>query len=122
MFTLPTARFWNITFRTLHIGVMAGLVGGHVFDIPRARIVPWLLATIGTGLVLTGIETGGRLKWVYQGRGIFVLCKLALLGLIPWLWDQRVVILMGVIIIASVGSHMPGRFRYYSVVHRRVLD
>jgi hypothetical protein len=29
--------------------------------------------------------------------------------LIPWLWDYHVAILVVVIIIASVGSHMPGR-------------
>jgi hypothetical protein len=26
-----------------------------------------------------------------------------------------------VVVIASVGSHMPGRFRHYSVVYRRVI-
>jgi multidrug efflux pump subunit AcrB len=29
--------------------------------------------------------------------------------------------LLAVIVLASVGSHMPARFRYYSVVDRRVL-
>ncbi len=48
--------------------------------------------------------------------------KLILLSLIPWLWDYRVPILGVVIVIACVGSHMPARFRYYSVIHRRVLD
>ena len=32
------------------------------------------------------------------------------------------VALLIVIVFASVGSHMPARFRYYSVIHRRVLD
>ena len=40
--------------------------------------------------------------------------KLALLVLIPWLWEYRVAILAVVIVLASVGSHMPARFRYYS--------
>jgi len=118
----PTTRFWNIAFRTLHIAVMAPLVGGHVFAISKTRLYPWLYATIGTGLVLILIETGLQAKWSYQGRGMFVWVKLALLCLIPWFWNQRAAILMIVIVLASVGSHMPGRFRYYSVLHRRVLD
>ncbi len=122
MLARPTTRFWNIAFRTLHIGALAPLVGGHVFNIPAPSLVPWLTATIGTGLVLMAIETGLQLKWFYQGRGLAVLGKLALLGLIPIVWNVRVAILMTVIVIASVGSHMPGRFRYYSVLHGRVLD
>ena len=48
--------------------------------------------------------------------------KLGLLALIPWAWNFRAPILFAVIVIASVGSHMPGRFRYYSMIHRRVLE
>jgi hypothetical protein len=51
-----------------------------------------------------------------------VLSKLALLGTIPFLWAYRVPILLSILVIASVGSHMPSRFRYDSFVHRRVLD
>jgi len=36
-------------------------------------------------------------------------------------WEQRVWLLMLVLVIGSVGSHMPGRFRYYSLLHRRVI-
>jgi hypothetical protein len=51
-----------------------------------------------------------------------VYAKILLMCLIPWIWEYRVTILMLIVVIASVGSHMPGRFRYYSVLHRRVLD
>ena len=119
---IPYARAWNIAFRTAHIGVSSVLVGGHVFDVPRDRLLPWLYATIITGLVLVLIEAFPRLVWFCQGRGLFVIAKLILLGLIPWMWAYRVPILFVVVIIASVGAHMPGRFRYYSVIHRRVLE
>lgn len=49
------------------------------------------------------------------------LAKLALLCLVPLAWEYRVPILLLVVVIASVGSHMSGRFRYYSVVYRRVI-
>ena len=29
-------------------------------------------------------------------------------------------VLLAVVVIASVGSHMPARFRYYSVIYRKV--
>ncbi|MHB8863183.1 MAG: hypothetical protein ACYC6N_12305 [Pirellulaceae bacterium] len=119
---LPYARAWNIGFRTAHIAVSGVLVGGHVFDVSPARLLPWLWATILTGGMLVVLETFPRLQWCYQGRGLFVWGKLILLGLIPWFWVYRVPILLAVIILASVGSHMPARFRYYSVIHRRVLD
>jgi hypothetical protein len=68
------------------------------------------------------LEAYPSFRWIYEGRGVCVLVKLLLLGSIPWLWQWRVAILALVVVIASVGSHMPGRYRYYSFVHGRVLD
>lgn len=119
---IPYARAWNIGTRTAHIAVTSVLVGGHVFNVSTTELVPWLYATIVTGVMLIVLEAFPRWCWFYQGRGLFVIAKLLLLAAIPWAWDYRVPILFAVIVIASVGSHMPGRFRYYSVVHRRVLD
>ena len=119
---MPSARAWNIALRTAHIAVFAPLVGGHVFDIPATQLLPWLCAAVITGAILALIEAFPRWRWCYQGRGVLVWLKLILLGLIPGLWNYRVPILFIVIVVASVGSHMPARFRYYSVLHRRVLD
>ncbi len=119
---IPYTRAWNIGMRTAHIAVTSVLVGGHVFDVPKTQLMPWLQATIVTGAALILLESFPRLCWFYQGRGLFVMAKLGLLASIPWAWSYRVPILFTVIIIASVGAHMSGRFRYYSVIHRRVLD
>lgn len=119
---IPCARAWNIALRTAHIAVFAPLVGGHVFDVPPTRLHGWLVAAVVTGALLTFVEAFPRWRWCYQGRGVLVWLKLALLCAIPWLWEFRVPLLFAVIVVASVGSHMPARFRYYSVIHRRVLD
>ncbi len=119
---IPGTRAWNIATRTGHIAVTGVLVGGHVFQLPKSALLPWLYASMVTGTMLVFIEAFPRLCWFYQGRGLFVLAKLALLLAIPWAWDYRAPILFVIIVLASVGSHMPARFRYYSVVHRRVLD
>jgi len=51
------------------------------------------------------------------------LCRavLAILLLIPFFWEVRVILLLLVVGIASVGSHMPGRYRNYSLLHRRLI-
>jgi hypothetical protein len=109
-----------MAFRTIHIGVTGILFGGHVFDVAAERLLIWLYLSIATGIGLIVIEAYPSCRWFYQGRGVAVLFKLVLLGIVPLLWDYRVAILSAVIVIASVGSHMPGRFRYYSLLHREV--
>ena len=119
---LKPGRVLNILLRTAHIGVTGVLFGGHVFDVAKSDLSVWLWLTIVTGAILLAIEAYPRWRWFYQGRGAAVIGKMLLLCLIPWLWDLRVPILVVVIVIASVGSHMPARFRYYSFLHGRVLD
>jgi hypothetical protein len=114
-------RWLNIAFRTAHIGAMAFLVGGHAFDVTPERLEVSLWFTIGTGVALAAMEAGPRLLWFHQGSGLMTMVKLALLCAVPLAWDFRLPILLAVIVIGSVGSHMPGRFRHYSVVYRRVI-
>ena len=120
--TLPGARAWNIAFRTAHIGVIGVLFGGHVFEIPQPQLLVWLLLSIATGAALIAIEAFPHARWCWEGRGVLTLAKLALLCLVPGLWGYRVAILTVVIVLGSVGSHMPRRFRYYSFVDWRVID
>jgi hypothetical protein len=119
---LACARAWNISARTAHIGVTGILFGGHVFQIPADQLRIWLIATILTGAALVVLEGFSHGRWLYEGRGVAVFVKLLLLCLVPLFWGWRVFILALVVVIASVGSHMPARFRYYSVIHRRVLE
>ena len=114
-------RALNIALRTAHLAAMGVLLGGHAFDIAPERLHLSLWLTLGTGAALAALETGGKLLWLHQGRGLMTLWKLALLGTVPFLWEHRLPILLAVVVIASVGSHMPARYRYYSVIHRRVI-
>lgn len=119
---LPYARSGNIAARTVHIGVTGILFGGHVFDVPADKLFGWLYATILSGAALIFLEAYSHGRWLYEGRGLAVMFKLLLLCSIPWLWPYRVAILAVVVVIASVGSHMSARFRYYSFLHGRVLE
>jgi hypothetical protein len=119
---LARRRVWNVLFRTAHIAVTGILLGGHAFDVPAARLRAVLYASIATGAVLAALEAFPGLPWAYQGRGVMVLLKLALLCAVPFLWAYRLPLLLAVVVIASIGSHMTSRYRYYSFLHGRVLD
>lgn len=118
---LSNTRHWNIAVRTAHIAAMGVLLGGHAFDVPASRLLPALWLTVGTGLVLVALEAGLGTIWFHQGRGLMTLTKLALIALVPCFWDYRLPILLVVVVLASVGSHMPARYRYYSVLYRQIL-
>ncbi len=119
---VPFTRLCNIVLRTAHLGVAGILVGGHVFGMESSRLLPWIYWTVITGLVLMMIEAYPSWRYWSEGRGALVVVKVLLLCSTLWLWNARVPILLAVVVIGSVGSHMPRRFRHYSLIHRRVLD
>ena len=115
-------RVVNIALRTAHIAAMGVLLGGCAFDeVPRSYLLPSLWWTIGTGVALAAVEAGPRLVWFHQGRGLMTMGKLVLVASVHSFWEYRLPIMIMVVVIASVGSHMPARFRYYSVVYRKVI-
>ena len=114
-------RALNIALRTAHIGSMGVLLGGHAFDVTPERLKVSLWLTIGTGLALALVEAGPRLLWFHQARGVMMMAKVALICAVPLAWDYRLPILLAVVVLASVGSHMPARYRYYSVIYRQFM-
>jgi len=100
-----------------------------VFDVEPVRLVPFLVAAIVTGAGMIALELASTCAWLFAGKGLAVLLKLALLLLVPVFWEHRVVVLVAVTIVAGFGSHMSVRFRHYSVLaarraaaHRGLLD
>ncbi len=118
---LASPRAWNIALRTAHIATMGMLLGGHAYDVDPQRLYPALWACLATGLALAVSESGFTALWFHQLRGLMVMAKLLLMAMVPIFWDHRLAILMAVVVIASVGSHMSGRFRYYSLLEGRVI-
>jgi hypothetical protein len=120
---LPGTRAMSIALRTVHLAVFGMLLGGHGFGLEAERLLPYLWLTVVSGVGLIALEVYAvGLYWLVLGKGIMVLLKLALLLLIPFFWEARVPLLLLVVVIASVGSHMPARYRHYSIVHRRVIE
>lgn len=118
---LPYARAMSIALRTLHIAAVGILLGGHAFEVPSVRLLPWLSLSIISGAGLIGLELYSSCKWLYQGKGVLVMLKLLLIAAVAVFWEQRLWLLLAALVLGSVGSHMPGRFRYYSFLHRRVI-
>jgi len=114
-------RALNIASRTAHLVAMGVLLGGHAFNVPAGSLEPILWLTVGTGVVLAVLESRFRLTWIHEARGALILVKLALICAVPFAWDFRLPILLAVTAVGSVGSHMPRRFRHYSVVYRSVI-
>ncbi len=118
---LRQRRLWDVVVRTLHLAAFGLLLGGYAYDVEPARLTPALIATVVTGAVLLVLEIHGDRRWPFLGKGLLVLAKLVLLLLVPVFPGARLPLLLAIVVLATVGSHMPRRFRYYSVLERRVV-
>lgn len=119
--TLPYNRGISIALRTLHLLGSSLLIGGHAFGAEPQRLVVLLLLTVGSGAGLILLELYRSCDWVYQGMGFMVIVKTAITILAGIWWEQRVLLLCAVVVLGSVGSHMPADYRHYSLWHGRVL-
>lgn len=113
---IPHARFLNVSCRTVHLAAFGLLLGGHAWDVEAGRLLVALWMTIASGLALMTLELLATVHWLLEARGLMVLLKLGLLLFVPLAWDHRVPLLLAVVAIASVGSHMPARFRHASLL------
>jgi len=118
---LPYNRAISIGFRTLHLLASSLLVGGHAFNVESPRLVALLYLTVGSGLGLILLELYRSCDWVYQGMGALVIVKTVITAMAGVWWEQRAAMLFLVVVLGSVGSHMPSRYRHFSFVHGRVL-
>jgi hypothetical protein len=113
---VPHLRVLRTTLRTLHLLAAAALYGGHVHGVEAARLLPALAATVATGGAFLALEVWRFPPWLVQLRGVATLGKLALLGAVPLFWEWRALVLSAVLAIGVVTAHMPGRFRYRSLL------
>jgi hypothetical protein len=116
------ARLARITARTVHIVGMALVLGGVAYAAPpRAFILP-LALTIASGLLMLGMDLWKSGACLYQGSGVAVLLKLALLGLGQMLPAVRFECYLAATAVASIGSHMPKAWRHWSFLDGRVIE
>ena len=115
-------RAVDIALRTVHIAAAGILLGGHWFGMDRPTLVVPLWVTVATGAGLIVTEVCHSRHWPHQVRGLLVMLKLAALCLVLLWWRARVWVLLVVLVVGMVGSHMPRRYRHYSLIRRRPID
>ena len=115
------ARTLRTTLRALHVLAFGAYYGGHVFSVPAERLLPALVAVVATGALFMLFEIWRAPVWLHQLRGVCTYIKVALLVSVAVFWEQRIWILTLIVVLGVVVSHAPGRLRYYSVLHRRVI-
>lgn len=80
-----------------------------------------VVLTFVSGVLLLAIDLAKSCVFLYQGAGVAALVKLALVGLGFHLPQARLAFYLAATVVASVGSHMSGRWRHWSVLHGKVL-
>ncbi|MGH1460606.1 MAG: hypothetical protein ACRBB6_01070 [Neptuniibacter sp.] len=119
---IPYKRWFSISLRTLHLIGVAGLAGAYLYDQPYSSWWFYLVATVCSGFVMAAMEIYCDAIWLLQIRGTAIGLKLILLSTAIWWFNQPAAsIYFTVIIISGIVSHAPGRLRYYSIWHRRVI-
>lgn len=115
-------RWVSITLRTLHLIGIGGLAGAYLYQLPEAAWHPYLLLAVGSGVLMVCMEIFVDGIWLLQLRGQAIFLKLLLLSSVFWLFDApQAGIYLAVMVISGVVAHAPGKVRYYSIWHRRVL-
>lgn len=110
-------RAVRIGARSLHLVSFGGLFGEAVHTGAVDAGGPWVAATVLSGGLLAALELAGGRIWLVQVRGLLTYVKVALLALALARPASATACLLAAILVGGVSSHMPGRFRYHSIVH-----
>ena len=114
-------RWTKISLRTLHLLAVAGVGGGVLFGLDRELWFNYWWLALASGALMMLIDIISNPVWFVQVRGLVIAVKLILLvflGAYPG-WDN--LLLAVIIILSAVISHAPGKLRYYSLYHGRVI-
>ncbi len=114
-------RWARISLRTLHLISIAFLVGGVAQGVSIAEMPHSFWSTIVTGLLFTALELFSTFRWLFQLKGWAVLLKMVLLAAAYLSPEAALEFLLAAIVIGGISSHMPGKYRYYSLLHGKEI-
>ncbi|MGB7452374.1 MAG: hypothetical protein WBM36_09640 [Lysobacterales bacterium] len=119
----PTVKRWTkISLRTLHILAVAGVGGGILFGLEKGLWINYWWLALVSGVLMMLIDIISNPVWVVQVRGLVIFLKLILLAFMGNGAGLDSLLLTLIIIISAVISHAPGKLRYYSLYHRKVIS
>ena len=117
--TIPGLRALRTSVRTAHVVAVAIFYGGHVYGVAPERLTPALTAVLATGFAFATLEVVRAPVWLAQVRGLAVYAKVGLMLTADAVTALRIPALSLAMVLGVVVSHMPARYRYYSLVHGR---
>ena len=91
-------------------------LGHSVTDLPVS-----LWGTVLSGVLFVGVELHQSFVWLFQLKGLAVGVKALLLVGAAMAPRSALAMLVLAIVIGGISSHMPGKYRYYSIWHGRVI-
>jgi hypothetical protein len=110
-------RAVQVGLRTVHIMAMALVLGGLALGAGFERLRASILATVLSGVLLLALDLAKGSSVLHQGSGVAVLMKLLLLGLGNLFPAARLEWYLAATAVASIGAHMPGSWRHFSLLH-----
>jgi len=116
------ARLTQVALRTVHITAMGLVLGGVALGAGHGRLRGAIAATLLSGVLLMVLDLVQGSSSLHQGSGAALLLKLLLLGLGNVFPQARLQWYLAATAVASVGAHMPGRWRHFSFLYWRVLE
>ena len=123
MIDRKTVKRWSkVSLRTLHLVALAGVGGGVLFALDRQLWINYWYLALASGVLMMLIDVIANPLWIIQIRGLSILVKLVLLAFLGSYPDWDPLLLAVVIVISAVISHAPGKLRYYSVYHQKVIN
>jgi len=117
-----SARLLQVALRTVHLMAMGLVLGGVALGGDFARLRTAILATVLSGALLFAVDLAKGSSVLTQGSGVAVILKLALLGLGNLFPQARLDWYLAATAVASIGAHMPGAWRHFSLIHWKVME
>jgi len=111
---LTALRVYKLLARTVHLIATGSLLGGHMFGAPLAPLRLLLYLAILSGIAMCTFEAYPNRHFFYEGWALVLWLKIVLLTSVLVFWNHRVPILITVVVIASIGSHMPRALRHWT--------
>jgi hypothetical protein len=116
--SFPGRRAVKIALRALHVMTSGVAVGSYLFAVPDPLRSQWLIAASASGVAMLLVDLHESGAFLLQVRGLVVLVKIVLLGLLPLGGPAQGWILAGLVVFSVLSSHASSRVRYQIVFAR----
>jgi hypothetical protein len=90
-----------------------------MFGAPLPPLRLFLYLSITTGVGIGALEAYPKRRFFCEGWALLLWLKLGLLMSVPLFWNARTYILILVVVVASIGSHMPRALRHWMPFHNQ---